>query len=83
MYRLNQKLFNPDVGTDGSKSDDVGDDMHCNNVSAEVARQREQIRFLQKTVEDQSRLLQEISHQLKEAARPLDTGRSSVQESYL
>ena len=34
-------------------------------VIAEVARQRDQIRLLQNAVEDQSRILREISHQLK------------------
>ena len=36
-------------------------------VITEVARQRDQIRLLQNAVEDQSRILREISHQLKKA----------------
>ena len=86
LYWLNVKLSGPavDIATEGTNSNDVADDEHRNNnVSAEVARQQEQIRFLQKTVEDQSRLLQEISHQLKEAAGPVDTSRGSFQETYL
>lgn len=38
-------------------------------VSAEVAKQREHIKRLQSAMEDQSRLLQEISQQLKVGAR--------------
>ena len=49
-------------------------------VEAEVAKQREHIKRLQSTVEDQSRLLQEISHQLKVGARQWDTTDSSAQD---
>ena len=85
MYRLNLKLFPiADVAAGRNKSDDDEEDEHRNDkVSEEVARQREQIRFLQKTVEDQTRLLQEISHQLKQTAGPVDTGGSSAQEIYV
>lgn len=83
MHRM--KLFlTADISTDRNTGDDVVEDERGkNNVSLEVAKQREQIRFLQKTVEDQSRLLQKISHQLKQAAQPVDTTASSVQETNL
>lgn len=85
IYLVNLKLFPAaDIATDRNNSGDVKDDEGGKNeVSLEIAKQREQIRFLRKTVEDQSRLLQEISHRLKEAARPVDTARSSVEETYL
>ena len=81
LYRMNKMLFpTSDILTEGGNSDDVEEDERGkNNVSAEVAKQREQIKFLQKTVEDQSRLLQEISRQLKQAARPVDTAVNSGQ----
>ncbi|KAJ7387698.1 Transient receptor putative cation channel sub A member 1 [Desmophyllum pertusum] len=81
LYRMNKMLFpTSDILKEGGNSDDVEEDERGkNNVSAEVAKQREQIKFLQKTVEDQSRLLQEISRQLKQAARPVDTAVNSGQ----
>ncbi|KAL9979953.1 hypothetical protein ACROYT_G008476 [Oculina patagonica] len=83
MHRM--KLFlAADISTDRNNSDDVEEDeAGKNNVSLEIAKQQEQIRFLQKTVEDQSRLLQKISHQLEQAARPVDTTGSSVHETTL
>lgn len=63
---------------DGEENDDRN-----NEISDELAKQRGQIRRLQKTVEDQSRLLQEISHQLKQTARLLATTEGSVQETTL
>ena len=77
------KLFpTKNVVTDERDSDDGEEDEgRDNEISVQLAKQRGQIRRLQKTVEDQSRLLQEISHQLKQTARLLDTTEGSVQET--
>ena len=79
------KLFpTKNVVTDERDSDDGEEDEgRDNEISVQLAKQRGQIRRLQKTVEDQSRLLQEISHQLKQTARLLDTTEGSVQETTL
>lgn len=48
------------------------------NVSVEVAKQRERIDRLQNTVEDQTRLLREIFHQMKQIgpqASSVESGR--------
>jgi len=67
--------------TDGGSSDDIAEDEPTGyKLSVEVAKQREQIVRLQNAVEDQSRLLQEICHQLKQTARPLDTAKSLDRE---
>ena len=77
------KLFpTKNVVTDERDSDDGEEDEgRDNEISVQLAKQRGQIRRLQKTVEDQSRLLQEISHQLKQTARLLATSEGSVQET--
>ena len=77
------KLFpTKNVVTDERDNDDGEEDEgRDNEISVQLAKQRGQIRRLQKTVEDQSRLLQEISHQLKQTARLLDTTEGSVQET--
>ena len=79
------KLFpTKNVVTDERDSDDGEEDEgRDNEISVQLAKQRGQIRRLQKTVEDQSRLLQEISHQLKQTARLLATSEGSVQETTL
>ena len=55
--------FMEENNVDDSKEGESDD----SEVIAEVARQRDQIRLLQNAVEDQSRILREISHQLKKA----------------
>ena len=79
------KLFpTKNVVTDERDNDDGEEDEgRDNEISVQLAKQRGQIRRLQKTVEDQSRLLQEISHQLKQTARLLATSEGSVQETTL
>ena len=79
------KLFpTKNIVTDERSNDDGEEDEGRNNeMSLELAKQRGQIRNLQKTVEDQSRLLQEISHQLKQTVRLLGTAEGSVQETTL
>ena len=82
---MQRKLFPiKNVVTDERDSDDGEEDEgRDNEISVQLAKQRGQIRRLQKTVEDQSRLLQEISHQLKQTARLLATSEGSVQETTL
>lgn len=66
--------------TDGGRNNDAEDDQPMESkVSSELSKQREQIKRLQNVVEDQSRLLQEIFHHLKQVERPVDTGKSSGQ----
>ena len=74
MFRMNVRLFSMvDILVNGNNGSNVEEDESTNKVSMEIAKQREQINFLQKSVEEQSRLLQEISHQLKkQTARPTD-----------
>lgn len=85
MRRIQLKLFpTKNIVTDESSDDEGEEDEERNNeMSIELAKQRGQIRRLQKTVDDQSRLLQEISHQLKQTARLLGTAEGSVQETTL
>ena len=85
MRRMQLKLFpTENIVTDERNNDDGEEDEERNKeLSVELAKQRGQIRRLQKTVEDQSRLLQEISHQLKQTARLLATTEGSVQETTL
>lgn len=85
MRRIQLKLFpTKNIVTDESSDDEGEEDEERNNeMSIELAKQRGQIRRLQKTVDDQSRLLQEISHQLKQTARLLGTVEGSVQETTL
>ena len=52
-----------------NRVDVTDDEPKESEVSAEVAKQREHIKRLQSAMEDQSRLLQEISQQLKVGAR--------------
>ena len=63
-----------------NRVDATDDEPTESKVSAEVAKQREHIKRLQSDMEDQSRLLQEISHQLKVGARQCDTTDSSAQD---
>lgn len=64
--------------TEGGAEDVAEVERGESRVSAEVAKQREQIKRLQNAVEDQSRILQEISHQLKQTARPQGSSESSA-----
>ena len=85
MRRMQLKLFpTENILTDERENDDDGEEEDRNKeLSVELAKQRGQISRLQKTVEDQSRLLQEISHQLKQTARLLAPTEGSVQETTL
>ena len=70
MRRIPLKLFPAEnIVTDERSNDDGdGDETRNNEMSVELARQRGEIRRLQKTVDNQSKLLQEISHQLKQTS---------------
>ena len=82
MRRMQLKLFpTKNIVTDERSDDDSEEDKCRNEMSIELAKQRGQIRRLQKTVDDQSRLLQEISRHLKQTARLLGTAEGSVQET--
>ena len=60
---------------------DVRDDEPTESKeAAEVTKQREHIKRRQSAVEDQTRLHQEISHQLKVGARQWDATDSSAQD---
>jgi len=85
MRRMPLKLFPAEniVIDERSNDDGDGDESRNNEMSVELARQRGEIRRLQKTVDDQSKLLQEISHQLKQTSRLLGTDGCSVQETTL
>lgn len=66
---MDSNLFRkPDSFMEENNVDDAKEgESEDSEVIAEVARQRDQIRLLQNAVEDQSRILREISHQLKKA----------------
>jgi len=66
---MDSNLFRkPDSFVEENNVDDAKEgESEDSEVIAEVARQRDQIRLLQNAVEDQSRILREISHQLKKA----------------
>ena len=84
IRRMQLKLFpTKSIVTDERDDDDGEEKGRDHEISVELAKQQGQIRRLQKTVEDQSRLLQEISHQLKQTARLLATAEGSVQETTL
>ena len=85
MRRMPLKLFPAEnIVTDERSNDDGdGDETRNNEMSVEVARQRGEIRRLQKTVDNQSKLLQEISQQLKQTLRLLGTDGCSVQQTTL
>ena len=85
MRRVQLKLFpTENIVSDERNNDDGEVDVDRNSeMSVELAKQRDQIRCLQKTVDDQSRLLHEISHQLKQTARLLVTAEGTVQETTL
>lgn len=85
MRRMPLKLFaTENIVTDERGNDDGDEDEgRDNEMAVELAKQRGEIRRLQKTVDDQSKLLQEISHQLKQTSRLLGTDGCSVQETTL
>ena len=85
MRRMQLKLFpEKNIVPDERDNDDGAEDQgRDNDISVELSEQRGQIRHLQKTIENQSRLLHEISHQLKQTARLLATTECSVQETSL
>lgn len=69
LFGMDSNLFRkPDSFVEENNVDDAKEgESEDSEVIAEVARQRDQIRLLQNAVEDQSRILREISHQLKKA----------------
>jgi len=77
------KLFPTKTIATDERSDDDGeeDEGRNNEISIELAKQRGQIKRLQKTVHDQYRLLQEISCQLKKSPRLQGTAEGSAQET--
>ena len=74
LLHINRRLF-PMLENfiNGQKESEVEEDEGTKKISMEITKQQEQIKFLQKTVEEQSRLLQEISHQLKQTAHSTAT----------
>ena len=68
-FGMDSNLFRkPDSFMEENNVDDAKEgESEDSEVIAEVARQRDQIRLLQNAVEDQSRILREILHQLKKA----------------